>query len=201
MTQPISKSSLPNDDKLTVPMRESDNPEEVTAKMLTGPFVTNAFTLMKFGKGSVGDMKIDNVVKALATSAKAIKANDFAQVEELLTSQALVLNTMFGELSRRSAANMGEYIEASQRYFNMAMKAQNQCRMTLETLSAIKNPPVVYARQANIAHGPQQVNNATSAASHAGENRNQPNKLLEVSDERPMDTGTVTAADKSHSAL
>jgi hypothetical protein len=32
-------------------------------------------------------------------------------------------------------------------------------RMTLESLATIKNPPVVYARQANIAHGPQQVNN------------------------------------------
>jgi hypothetical protein len=48
-------------------------------------------------------------------------------------------------------------------------KAQNQCRMTLETLSTIKNPPVVYAKQANIAHGPQQVNNGTAPASHANE--------------------------------
>jgi hypothetical protein len=31
--------------------------------------------------------------------------------------------------------------------------------MTLETLSAIKNPPVVYAKQANFAAGHQQVIN------------------------------------------
>ena len=36
----------------------------------------------------------------------------------------------------------------------LALKAQNQCRMTLETLAAIKNPPVIYARQANFANGP-----------------------------------------------
>jgi hypothetical protein len=42
----------------------------------------------------------------------------------------------------------------------MAMRAQNQCRMTLETLATIKNPPVVYAKQANINNGgQQQVNN------------------------------------------
>ena len=38
----------------------------------------------------------------------------------------------------------------------MAMKAQNQCRMTLETLATIKNPPVVFAKQANINNGGQQ---------------------------------------------
>jgi hypothetical protein len=39
------------------------------------------------------------------------------------------------------------------------LRAQAQCRATLETLAAIKNPPTVFARQANIANGPQQVNN------------------------------------------
>ena len=38
------------------------------------------------------------------------------------------------------------------------MKAQSQARATLETLAQIKNPPVVYARQANVTTGPQQNN-------------------------------------------
>jgi hypothetical protein len=41
----------------------------------------------------------------------------------------------------------------------LALKAQSQSRATVETLAAIKNPPVVYARQANFAAGHQQVNN------------------------------------------
>ena len=44
-------------------------------------------------------------------------------------------------------------------FMRMALRAQSQCRTTLETLSAIKNPPIVYAKQANIAQGHQQVNN------------------------------------------
>jgi hypothetical protein len=47
--------------------------------------------------------------------------------------------------------------------------------MTLETLATIKNPPVVFARQANIAQGPQQVNNQMMPAAEPsrgrGENR------------------------------
>jgi len=45
----------------------------------------------------------------------------------------------------------------------MALRAQAQCRATLETLAEIKNPPVVYARQANVTTGPQQVNNSLPA--------------------------------------
>jgi len=46
----------------------------------------------------------------------------------------------------------------------MALKAQNQCRMTLKTLATIKNPHVEFARQANINNaGQQQVNNGAAA--------------------------------------
>lgn len=43
--------------------------------------------------------------------------------------------------------------------------------MTLETLSTIGNPLVIYAKQSNIAHGPQQLSNG-AAATRAGENEN-----------------------------
>ncbi len=54
---------------------------------------------------------------------------------------------MFLELARRSGANMGEYIQAAEAYMRLALKAQAQCRATLETLANTKNPPVVYVRQ------------------------------------------------------
>jgi hypothetical protein len=39
-------------------------------------------------------------------------------------------------------------------------KPQAQCRATIEALAEIKNPrPVAFVKQANIAQGPQQVNN------------------------------------------
>jgi hypothetical protein len=79
----------------------------------------------------------------------------------------------------------------------MALKAQNQCRMTLETLSNIKNPPVIYAKQANIANGPQQVNNHA----HAGENKNQPIKVLEQGYDERMDGGTQSKASGGDSEL
>jgi len=95
----------------------------------------------------------------------------------MLFAQANALQAVFYELLRRSGANMGVNLQATDTYMRLALKAQSQCRATLETLAAIKNPPVVYARQANIAHGHQQVNNGDA---RARENPNQSNEVLEV---------------------
>ena len=69
----------------------------------------------------------------------------------------------------------------------LALKAQSQCRATLQTLAEVKNPPVVYARQANVTSGPQQINNGVDL-SHARENVNAPNQLLGAADELRQDT-------------
>jgi hypothetical protein len=71
----------------------------------------------------------------------------------------------------------------------MALKAQNQCRMTLETLSNIKNPPVIFAKQANISNN-QQINNGVPAHSQAEEIKNKQNKILEHTHGERLDTRT-----------
>jgi len=103
-----------------------------------------------------------------------------SSAEALLMSQALALNTVFGELARRAALNMGEYMDATDKYMRLALKAQGQCRATLETLAVIKNPPVVFAKQANIAHGPQQVNNGAGLPARTENATIPPNELLEA---------------------
>ena len=73
------------------------------------------------------------------------------------------------------------------------------------TFAVIQNPPVVgYVRQANIAHGPQQVNNApvvTDGATRAGENLNSQNKLLEKKDGERLDPGTACTPGRADPAM
>ena len=87
----------------------------------------------------------------------------------------------------------------------LALKAQAQCRSTIETLAAIKNPPVVFARQANIANGPQQVNNhGTASTPRADESIGAPNRLLETDNGKRLDggtSGTSVGGDSSLEAL
>lgn len=117
------------------------------------------------------------------------------QVLDMLVGQAHALQSIFMSLARR-AANQ-DYLKQHETYLRMALKAQNQSRMTLETLAKIKNPPVIFAKQANInqGNGNQQVNNSTPApASHAEKNINQQNELLEVQHgSETMDTRTTGA--------
>jgi hypothetical protein len=177
---------------------EGEDPKIATTRMLIGPHVLNANLAAYFAKSQSGGMlPVTSVVTAMTETAKRINANNLQEVEATLVSQATAMNIMFTELGRRAALNMGANLDASERYFRMALKAQNQCRMTLETLSNIKNPPVIYAKQANITNGPQQVNNHA----HAGENRNQPNKILEQSYDERMDGGTQSQTSVSNSEL
>lgn len=54
-------------------------------------------------------------------------------------------------------------MEAMEPYMRLALNAQGQCRATIDTLAAIKNTPVVFARQANLSNWPQQVNKGAPA--------------------------------------
>ncbi|MDN8616544.1 hypothetical protein [Variovorax ginsengisoli] len=83
---------------------------------------------------------------------------------------------------------MGEHIGAMETYARLAMKAQCQCRTTAE----MKNPPVVFARQANISNGPQQLNNGVpagdaerAAQAHAGEDNIVPDRTIADATRQP----------------
>jgi hypothetical protein len=79
----------------------------------------------------------------------------------------------------------------------LALKAQAQCRSTIEALVALKNPPVVYAKQANISAGHQQINNHLHAtgAPPAANSASAPNELLEAEHEscERLDPGAAAA--------
>ncbi|WP_097104493.1 hypothetical protein [Nitrosomonas ureae] len=58
-------------------------------------------------------------------------------------------------------------------------------------MAAIKNPPKIYAKQANIAHGHQQINNNTTHT-HTWKNINSANELLSEDNNATLDTrGTI----------
>jgi hypothetical protein len=117
----------------------------------------------------------------------------------MLTTQAHTLDTIFNQLARLSQANVGQYLEAADRFMRLALKAQSQCRATIETLAEIKYPkPVAFVRQANIANGPQQVNNrhfetSTRAGAGAEKSENQQSKLLEQSNGERLECGAKGA--------
>jgi hypothetical protein len=86
-----------------------------------------------------------------------VSSGDLSRVEALLTNQADSLQALFVAMVERSLRQ--EFVAYVEPYMRLALKAQSQCRATLQTLAEIRNPPVIYARQANVTSGPQQINN------------------------------------------
>ena len=163
--------------------------------------VQNAIAMAEWGKYA-GEVDLSELAKDLQTKVDLVKDGDMKPVEAMLYGQAMALQTIFTNLARRSAMNAGEYIDAADKYMRLALKAQAQCRATLETLSVVKNP-MPYIKQANIANGPQQVNNGKStqyAQAHApaGNSQTLQNELLEHQHGDYLDTraqGQTVGAD------
>ena len=93
-------------------------------------------------------------------------------------------------------------MDHADRYMRLALKAQGQCRATVETLALLKNPPV-FARQANIAGGAQLVNNGTIQPTRAGIPESRPIELLGEATEHGtrVDAGATVAAGTGDHAL
>jgi len=181
--------------------------EDAMAQMVVAGLFTNTATAVEWTLKALGTLDITSCRDAVVDAATRASRGDLSEGEALLMSQAISLNAIYTNLASRAALNVGEYIDAAERCMRLALKAQSQCRATVETLAAIKQGPTILARQANIAHGPQQVNNTVALrgtsdqpSSRAAILESAPNKLLEAHAER-MDGGAANTAGIGDQAL
>ncbi len=181
----ITAAGSPNEDKA-----------DFIVRAVLRPTVQAAVTLKEYGK-TYGDLDLPALVDALTEQTKAVTDGDLGRGEAMLTAQAHILDAVFNNLARR--AINAEYMDNFDRYLKLALRSQSQCRATWEALATMKNPPMMgYVRQANIAHGPQQVNNAASTASDTPrprENADLQSKLLEENYGERLDIGEAGVAD------
>jgi len=188
-----------------VEQQSQQNRARLYAQIAAVGTLSNAMTLGNFSGYTTGEMDLLECANALIDQAKKVNGGDLYSVEVMLSMQASALNAIFGEMARRAALNIGENLDVAERYMRMALKAQGQSRATMETLAAIKQGPMVFARQANIAHGPQQVNNGAAAPLGAvarpdgADSRK--NELLEANNGERLDTRTASAPGRGNPAL
>ncbi len=179
--------------------------KRITAELALSPIVGNANTSRIFAAGSLAAVDWGETINVMREMADKVCAGDLTDAETTLIAQAVALDSIFTELARRAAANMGQYLDATETYLRLAFKAQSQCRATLETLAEIKNPrAVAFVKQANIANGPQQINNGVPSANEPLAHGNSTIQSIELSGaghELPPDTGTPALAGTVDSQL
>lgn len=132
----------------------------IKARALIQPEIHSAEIIQRFEP----ILDINHVARELRYLSSEVRDGKMDRAESMLVAQAHSLDALFANLSKRAHANIeAGFLGATEAYLRLALRAQNQCRSTLETLSAIKNPPVVFAKQMNVANGPQQVNNGIAS--------------------------------------
>jgi hypothetical protein len=199
-TKPTGGVATKPKGKLEARFPPAKDPEasEAMARFAISPKVQAALTVQTFAK-TFGTLELASVARSLGESIKQVQGGDMKECEAMLMGQAHSLQAIFRNLSAQAEANIGHFPKAVDSYLRLALKAQSQCRATLEALSAIKNPPVLFAKQANFANGPQQVNNGP--APHTGKVETVQNELMEAQDAERVDTGTQGEASRGHSTL
>ncbi|MDO9333213.1 MAG: hypothetical protein Q7T57_01655 [Dehalococcoidales bacterium] len=147
----------------------------------------NANTAMAFTRGTFdADEKMNTLAfsDVLEEKVNNVKSGDLSDMEATLVSQAVALDAIFNELAKR-AANGILHLPTCEMFLRLAMKAQSQCRATIETLAEVKQPKsATFVKQQNVAYQ-QQVNNGENPASRKCENspshgKNKPNRKNEL---------------------
>ena len=159
LTAVSTKKRNPN--RLAVVCKPGEDQADAVARTVLQPTVRAAATIKDYAKSDV-DLDLSGLINSLTEQTRACSEGDLKRPEAMLTAQAHTLDAIFNTLARRAINT--KYVDKLEHYLKLALRAQSQCRATWEALATIKNPPVMsYVRQANVAHGPQQVNNASAA--------------------------------------
>ncbi|MEI2724993.1 MAG: hypothetical protein V9H26_16115 [Verrucomicrobiota bacterium] len=146
---------------LTVEQTTEETGAQAMARKLLQPTLKNAAAASAFTNKMMGtDLEMPGIgdyadhVHAVTHDAAG---GDIAMASKILAAQAVTLDSMFAELARRAANNMGEYINAAERYGRLALKAQSNCRTTLEALAKLHQPREQTVRHVHVNEGGQAV--------------------------------------------
>ncbi len=150
-------------------------------------------------KNLADEIDTPTLLATLRDQAAAVQNGDLAHAEAMLINQASSLQALFVRLTERAMEQT--QMPNLEGFMRLALRAQSQCRATMETLAAIKNPPIVYARQANVTTGPQQINNGTAAPTRAREIESEQTQLSGGTHELLPDTRASGYASRVNPAL
>ena len=168
---------------------QSNHRKNMMAKAATKPAFLAANSITHYNR-VLGKLDLMAVVDELGSQINGIKNGGMERAEEVLASQAAVLDTLFNSLAIKALQAPGLDMQAV--VLKLALQAQKQCCQTYEVLAAIKNPQAVTTvlRQTNIGQSVQVNNGSTDNISKL----DLENELLEYSHGKGMDIGTQGSA-------
>ncbi len=163
MARPASPADLPAKTERSIEIKQSadESDGEGLARNLLEPQIRHGATASAFASAvltnSVEKPDIADYIPVFEKQIEKAASGNLTMASQLLASQAITLDSMFTELGRRAAMNLGEYPQAAERYAKLAFKAQTNCRTTLEALAKMHQPREQTVRHVQVSEGGQAV--------------------------------------------
>jgi hypothetical protein len=170
MTARKSKTKAPakgagkqtGDDRAMIVQAEKGESEAASmSRVMLAPFLRHGIVTNGIADKMVGPLpgapRFDDYAQSIKARTEKTATGDLAIASEMLTAQALTLDAIFTEMARRSVLNMGDYLDASERYMRLALKAQANSRATIEALAKLHSPREQTVRHVHVNEGGQAV--------------------------------------------
>lgn len=177
-------------------LAEKEKQSARNASMFLGDSGLNAMLTMKAIQPETDFLEL---FKLCNSKTEKTLAGSTEKIESMLMNQAYTLECLFHKMASKAAR--ADYIPNMQTYFDIAMKAQKQCRQTLSALVDIKHPRrAMFVKQQNNAIN-QQIKNGSDPENFQEKPANE--LLTEVQYETVDTRGTLKAsrADKELEAV
>jgi hypothetical protein len=173
-------------------------PEAEKAKFALDPALCGVTVVRSFD-GKFGQQDITSLLMELDAQIQRLRGGDMSAVEAMLFAQATALQAIFVDLATR--AQRQERLPVMQAQLTMALKAQAQCRATLEALAEVKNPRhPTYVQQQNVAQQ-QVVSNSLAVACGHEKIGSTANKLITDSSHATLDSGGARATSRADTCV
>lgn len=144
---------------LNIKQTTAETGAQAMARNLLEPHIRHAHTASAFADKLLGTTieapGIADYVDHVDVATGKAEAGDLSLASRILVAQAMTLDSMFTELARRAAQNVGEYMDASDCYGRLALKAQSNCRATLDALAKLHQPREQTVRHVHVNEGGQ----------------------------------------------
>jgi hypothetical protein len=175
MTKPNKGKGDPGTRPVKVDAEKGETEAATMARVMVTPYLRHGIVGSTLAEKMVGKLpgepRFDDYSAAIKATAQAALKGELTMVSEYLAAQALSLDAMFTELTRRMTMNMGEYPQTAERYGRLALKAQSNCRAALEALVQLHRPREQTVRHVHVNEGGQAVI-ADQVHHHAGGEEN-----------------------------
>ncbi len=160
-----AKQKAPGPMKPNAVLQIAQTPEETgaqaLARVMLEPQVRHGICASAFTGKALGSQieapGLMHYIDHLKSATAKAEAGDLGLDSRTLAAQAITLDSMFTDLAGRAALNVGQHLNAAETYVRLALKAQSNCRATLEALAKLHQPREQTVRHVHVNDGGQAI--------------------------------------------